>query len=227
MKRLKHALRYLKETAGLKLLLGGRDEPIRVVGYSDADFAGDRDSRRSTSGYLFKLGIGSVSWRSKLQGCVARSSTESEYMSMGDTGAEGAWMHMFLGGLGYDQGMLTLLGDNLGANVLTNSTKLYEKSKHIQVQFHYIRELVERKIIRIFYCRTDRMVADLMTKLLGRIKTELLRSMMGVVGRRGDRGTDWEAMLECSSGRLLEHYVSRGHGTFSDHSPLARDAIKG
>ena len=88
----KHVFRYLVGTKDLGILFGPNDIS-GVVGYTDSDFAGCIDSRKSTTGYCFKLGNGAISWKSKLQECIATSTTETEYIAASNAAKEALWLN--------------------------------------------------------------------------------------------------------------------------------------
>ena len=106
----KWILRYLRGTLKRCLCLGG--EKVVLKGYTDADMSGDLDTYRSTSGYVFTLAGGAVSWQSKIQKCVALSTTEAEYIAMNEAGKEMLWLKQFLEDLGQKQGLCLLYCDS-------------------------------------------------------------------------------------------------------------------
>jgi hypothetical protein len=147
----------------------------------DADWGGDRDDRRSIGAYMVKIGCGTVSWKSKKQGCVALSSTEAEYMALCQVAKEAEWMVGFLGCLGYKvQGPVVLYVDNLGANALARNPVFHDRSKHIAIQYHYTRDLVKAGRVRLEYLHTKEMLADILTKPLPRSQHEYLARGIGL-----------------------------------------------
>jgi hypothetical protein len=157
----KRVLRYLKGTKEVPLVLGGK--PI-LQGYSDADFAGDRDDRKSTGAYVFTIGIGAVSWKAKKQVVTALSTLEAEYMAMTQAAKEAIWIRRLIRELGSTLDAVTLFGDNQGAISLARNTVFHYRTKHIDVQYHFIRERVADGTIDLQYLATDQMVADILTK---------------------------------------------------------------
>ena len=159
---LQHLLRYLKKTIDMRLHIGGTD--LTLHGYSDSSYADDKDSRCSQQGYIFFLGDSPISWRSKRQQIVALSSTEAEYMAMGYASRNAIWLRSLLGELGLIQPATLIRGDNQGAIALAHNPTHHEKSKHIDVVFHRIRDWIKNQRIKLQYCGTSENVADIFTK---------------------------------------------------------------
>ena len=177
---LTHCLRYLRGTVGYRLSYRGtgRVEDIpAMVGYSDADWAGDVSQRRSTTGYVFLLCGAAVSWQSKRQKTIAQSSMEAEYMAGASTTKEGIWLIQLLTGIGSaPPGPVVLRVDNEGAIKLANNPHHHELSKHIAVRYHLIRHHIAEGTITLLHVSTDLQVADCFTKGLPRERhAELLR----------------------------------------------------
>jgi transposase InsO family protein len=170
----KRVLRYIKQTADFQLTLGG-SSPGSVIleGWSDADWAGDVSTRRSTSGYAFTLGQGVISWSSKRQTCVSLSSTEAEYVAIANAARELVWLRSLLAELSHKQKEPTVLHeDNQGAIALVKNPINHARTKHIDIAYHFIRDLYERKILFPIYCKTSEMAADALTKALSRAAHE-------------------------------------------------------
>ena len=176
---IKRILRYLKGTLHLKLQLGGQN--IKLTGYCDADWAGDVSERRSTTGYAFMLGDGVVSWSSKRQPTVALSTTEAEYMATSHCTREAMWLRQLLDDVRckYDEGTL-IMCDNQGAIALAKNPVYHARTKHIEVQHHFVREKVARGAIILEYYPTQEMLADVLTKALARERHEALTTKMGI-----------------------------------------------
>ena len=176
----KRILRYIKGTIQLGLKFEAVDD-FRLVGYSDADWGGDIIDRRSLSGYIFRLGGASLSWRSKKQPVVALSSTEAEYIALCAAVQEAVWLRSLLKDLSFEQkDATTLFEDNQGAIVLSKNPNSHPRTKHIDIKYHYTREKVESGEITLRYCRTDEMLADIFTKGLTRFTFDSMRSKCGV-----------------------------------------------
>ena len=174
----KGVLRYLASTIDYGITFSGGDAPL--VGYCDSDYAGDVDSRRSTTGYVFIMHGGAISWNSRLQPTVAVSTTEAEYMAAASAVKEALWLRKLMADLGHDVSTLKIYGDNQGALKLLKHPIASVRSKHIDVIYHFSRERVARKEVEFEYISTERMVADIMTKALPESKFVFCREGMGV-----------------------------------------------
>ena len=158
--------------------MGAKNE---LSAYADADWAGDRATRKSTSGYVSMIGNSCISWRSKRQSIIALSSTEAEYVSLSYATQEVVWLRQLLSNIGFKQTEPTkLYEDNQGAIGLSKNPKLNSRTNHIDIKFHYVREGVETSIVNVQYCPTENMTADIFTKGLARVKFEKFRDMIGV-----------------------------------------------
>jgi hypothetical protein len=178
----KRAFRYLNATPTLGITYDGSrsNGKLKLEGYSDADFAASQ-SRRSMMGYIFKLGGGAVTWMSKLEPTVAISTTEAEYMALLQATKESIWIQRFLKELGREIDCSSVIfEDNQGAIALANNPEYHARTKHIDVQYHFVRECVEMGKIKLVYCPTEEMIADALTKPLSRDRFEKLVSRMGL-----------------------------------------------
>jgi hypothetical protein len=175
-------MRYLKGTLDEGLVFKSAKNPdVKVIGYSDADWAGDAMTRKSTSGYLFQVCGGAVSWRSQRQPIVALSSTEAEYIATTVACKELVWLRNLLGDVGFKQVSPTVLhGDNQGAILLSKNPVHHDRTKHIDLRFHYIRERLINGEVDLRYCATDSMVADAMTKPEGQPRLLTFKSAAGI-----------------------------------------------
>ena len=174
-------MRYLKGTInhGIHYSKKGSQE---CICYSDADGAGDIDDRRSTSGYLFRISGGAVTWSSKKQSCVALSTAEAEYIALASTAQEAVWMRKLTTELGNSPETATVIyEDNQSAISMTKNPQYHGKAKHIAIKYHFIREQVSNGTVNLQYCPTEEMVADMFTKGLSRERFCKLRDMAGVI----------------------------------------------
>ena len=176
----KRVFKYLKQTMGLCLRYE-REGKSEVRGYCDSDYAGDLDTMRSTGGYVFLLSGGAISWSSKRQPTVALSSTEAEYMAATSASKEGLWLKRFVSELGWEQKKVEILCDNQSALKLMKNPTYHARTKHISVQYHFVRELIEAGELEFRFVGTNLQVADFLTKGLAREKLEFFRRSVGLV----------------------------------------------
>ncbi len=176
----KRILQYLKGSSDLKLQYR-KLEKGSLIGYSDADWAGDMDDRHSTTGNMFMMAQGAISWLSKKQGIVALSTSEAEYIALSSAAQEAVWLHRLLHDLGEQPGAVTLMENNQSAIALTKNPVAHCRSKHIDIRYHYVREAIQNQKIAVRYCPSNKMIADLLTKPLPKTQFEKLRHVMGVV----------------------------------------------
>jgi len=174
----KWILRYLCGTTSLKLCFGG-DKPT-LVGYTDSDMAGDVDSRKSTSGYLIKFAGGVVAWQSRLQRCVALSTTEAEFIAITEACKELIWFKKFLQELGFVQDKYILFCDSQSAIHLSKNPTFHNRSKHIDMRYHWILDALDVGLLELSKVHTDDNGADMMTKTLPRWKFEVCCKIAGL-----------------------------------------------
>lgn len=148
--------------------------------YSDSDYAGDPETRRSTSGYVFMLGSGAISWSSQLQKCVVTSSTEAEYVAGSQSVKEMVWLKKLMSDLHIKCETTTLHMDNQSAIRLVKNPEFHKRTKHIDVMYHFIREKFTGGFFELNYVPTDDQIADIFTKALSRVKFEKFRSLMNL-----------------------------------------------
>jgi hypothetical protein len=175
----KRVLRYLAgtQTLGLTYAYSGSDNTINVLtGFSDADFAENVENRKSTTGLCFMLNGAAISWASKRQSTVASSTAEAEYTALFSAAKETMYLRQLLAQIGIECSATTIHEDNQPAIHIASNPVTSSNSKHFDVRLHYTREKVEEGIIKIAYCETNLMVADMMTKSLDRIKLERHRA---------------------------------------------------
>ena len=176
----KRVLRYIKGTSDVGLCYGGPD--FISTGYVDSDFAGDLDKRKSTTGFVFTLANGAVSWVSKLQSVVALSTTEAEYMAATQACKEAVWIQRLLEELGHKQECMTLFCDSQSALHIARNPTFHSRTKHIGVHYHFVREKVEDGTIDMRKIHTKENPADYMTKAVNTDKFVWCRTTSGLAG---------------------------------------------
>jgi transposase InsO family protein len=175
----KRILRYLRGTLTYQLTYRGDLQAL--TGYSDADWAGDKDTRRSTGGFVFNVGSGIVSWSSKRQNTIALSSCESETMAQTQAAKEAIWLSRFLAqALQEEQVAVVIHCDNQGAIALAKNDQFHARTKHIDIREKWVREAVAVKQVKLEYISTELQLADGLTKPLARDKFEYFRNAIGV-----------------------------------------------
>uniref|UniRef100_A0A2N9HWT0 Reverse transcriptase Ty1/copia-type domain-containing protein n=1 Tax=Fagus sylvatica TaxID=28930 RepID=A0A2N9HWT0_FAGSY len=177
----KRILRYLQGTLdyGLRLL---SQSSLSLYGFSDADWAGCLDTRRSTTGYCIYLGANCISWASKKQPTVSRSSAEAEYRSMSTTTAELTWLMYLLRDIGIRlPAPPVLFCDNTSALHLTVNPVFHARTKHIELDVHFVREKVAAGDLVTRFVPTHLQIADVFTKALSKDSFHGLRSKLGVL----------------------------------------------
>lgn len=167
---IKRVLRYLSGTKEYSLTYK-RSGSSYISSYCDSDYAGDTSTAKSTLGYIFYLAGGPISWRSKLQSIVAQSTTEAEYIAINSTAKEAIYIISLAKELGfYKQEKFPIYTDNNGALLLGYNPVFHERTKHIAVKYHYIRNLILKGTIDLIYIPTKEQKADGLTKALDKIK---------------------------------------------------------
>ncbi|KAJ9543887.1 LOW QUALITY PROTEIN: hypothetical protein OSB04_023594 [Centaurea solstitialis] len=187
----KRILRYLKETIDLGLWIrhntgyqlqafSDSHWSSNLQAYSDSDWAGCPIDRR---GYAIYLGSNLISWSARKQKTVSRSSTESEYKAIADTIAELIWLKSLLQELGLNSKAPTLWCDNLGATYLSANPVFHARTKHVEVDYHFVREQVTQGKLNVKFISTGDQIADIFTKPLPSRKFEFLRSKLQIANR--------------------------------------------
>lgn len=177
---LKRILRYLKGTMPYGLLYTPHGT-IEIVAFSDCDFAGDKEDRKSTSGVAIFIHDSLIVWMSKKQKCVAQSTTEAEF----DAGSSATkfiiWLRTFLPELGFPQLAPTKINmDNTSAIKIAKNPELHDRVKHMGVRLHLMQDHTKKKDIELSYISTDEQTADVLTKPLLRVKFQYFREKLGM-----------------------------------------------
>jgi hypothetical protein len=160
----KRILRYVRSNTKIGLKLS-KCKSLLVSGFSDADWAGSPDDRRSTGGFAIVLGSNLVSWSARKQATISRSSTEAEYKVVANSTAEIMWIQILLKEIGIQTPKAGKLWcDNLGAKYLSSNPVFHARTEHIEVDYHFVRERVMRNLLQIDFVPTGDQIADGFTK---------------------------------------------------------------
>ena len=177
---LKRLLRYLNGTLdkGIKLL---RDSPSTLHAFCDADWAGDRDDFTSTMGHVIFIGRNPITWCSKKQRSIAKSSTEAEYRAVSSTTSELMWVENLLTEMGVTLTTTPVIYcDNLSATYLSANPVFHSKMKHLAIAFYFIREQVQKGTLRVTHVPSGDQLADFLTKPLSRPRLDALLLKIGL-----------------------------------------------
>ena len=175
----KRIFRYLVHTINYKIIYS-KTEKIKVEGYTDADYAGCLDTRKSTSGYVFLLANSPITWKSQKQNVVAQSTTEAEYLALALGVKEALWLKHFLGELRIGIPPIKIGVDNQSAIKLTQAQQLHNRTKHIDIKVHFVRDECERGNISVYYINSSDQLADLFTKALSKTVFNRLLNQLNV-----------------------------------------------
>src|SRR5882724_4875498 len=184
----KRVLRYLKGTRDLGIVYhrepisGSRDHNhAKPWGYCDANYAEDPRDRKSTSGYTFMLTGGPIAWKSKKQSSVALSTTEAEYYALGLACQEAVWLRQLCKELYINLNQPTpIYSDNTGAVALSDNPVFHNRSKHIDIRWHFVRDLIRSKLIRTSHIPGTENGSDFLTKALNRFEHERCVKLLGM-----------------------------------------------
>lgn len=176
----KHVLRYVKGTLNLGLVFH-QSTSMNLVGYCDSDWGADKNDRKSITGYVFMLAGAAITWKSKKQQTVALSSTEAEYMALGDAVKEVLWLTQLLKHVGLSINKPPVIfEDNEGCKMLSTHPVHHQRTKHIDIRHHFIRDHIANNDFELVSINTENMLADMLTKNLGRIKFNNFVKLIGM-----------------------------------------------
>lgn len=178
----KRVVKYLKGTINHQLKLGCDMDEKQFFGYADADWANDKSTRKSNSGYVIMLGTGTVSWSCKKQSCVADSTAVAEFISLSEACKEILWLRRLLADFGFNITEPTVIHeDNQSCLMMVeNEEQLSSRTKHIETKIYFVKDYVEKNEVRCIYCPTEEMLADMLTKPLARERLQRLREDVGI-----------------------------------------------
>ena len=162
------------------LVYKGGKEVVELIGYVDADYAGDRDKRRLTTAYVFTLCGCCVSWKSQLQPIVALSTTEAEYIAATEAAKEAIWLKGLLTELQVLRQDVILYSDSQSAIHLCKNPVFHERSKHIQVKYHFIRDMIAQDVFKLKKIPTEFNPSDMGTKILPLSKFNTCKSLLNI-----------------------------------------------
>ncbi|KAK2972925.1 hypothetical protein RJ640_015640 [Escallonia rubra] len=178
---LEQILCYLKGAPGLGLLYSNHGHSY-IECFSDADWAGSKLDRKSTTGYCVFVGGNLVSWKSKKQSVVSRSSAESEYRAMAQSTCEVMWICHLLEEISLKPPLPAKLWcDNQAARHIASNPVYHERTKHIEVDCHFIREKIQENLISTSYVKTGEQLGDILTKSLNGTRVEYLCNKLGMI----------------------------------------------
>jgi len=177
----KHVMRYLKGTLDYGLCFNG-DCDFKLYGYTNSYWDGSASDRKITSICCFSLGLAMTSWKRKKQSIISPSMAEAEYIATCSSICEAIWIRKLLIGL-FDLEMeaTMILCDNQSYINMTENRVFHDNTKHIEIWYHYIHEMIQKGVVKLQYVGTDEKVADVLTKPLSCVKFEYFLYKLGVV----------------------------------------------
>ncbi|KAL2239854.1 UNVERIFIED_CONTAM: Retrovirus-related Pol polyprotein from transposon TNT 1-94 [Sesamum indicum] len=161
---LKWLLRYLRGTDNIGINFSKFSDSVDLIGYVDSNYANERDSRKSTTSYIFTLCGSCISWKSQLQHIVALSTTEAEYIATTEAFKEAIWLEGLVKEIGFLKKRLTVFSDSQSSIQLCKNPIFHDRTKHIDVRFHFIRDIVSKDIIKLEKVKSEENPADMGTR---------------------------------------------------------------
>ena len=178
----KWVLRYLQGSTVTAIMFGKTSEASpEVAGFVDSDYAADKDRRRSITGFVFTMCGGAISWKSSLQSVVALSTTEAEYIALTEAVKEAIWLRGLVTELGFEQEIVRVSCDSSSAIQLSKNPKFHERTKHIDVRMHFIRDEISKGVVNVVKVPTEVNPADMLTKPLPSVRFKSLLNLIGCV----------------------------------------------
>jgi hypothetical protein len=187
-------LKYLRGTIDLVLCFRREEESslASIVGWTDADWGMDTETRRSTTGFVFMICGAAISWKTKLQSVVALSTCEAELISLSEASREAIWLKR----LGIELMLpsastpIVINEDNQAALQIVRDHRFSERTKHVALHHFFVRGEVANENLAVQYCSTDKMIADIMTKPLLRVAFQRLRTLLGLIFLSPTKGSN-------------------------------------
>jgi hypothetical protein len=175
----KRIIRYVNDTLPYGIWYS-RDTNLVVAGYSDTDWTGNANDRKSTSGGCFYVGNNLVAWMSKKQDSISLSTAEAEYIAAGSCCTQLLWMKTLLGDYGFSLDTMVINCDNTSAINISKNPVQHSRTKHIDIKHHFLQDLVESEVVSLSFIPTENQLADIFTKPLDGSRFESLRKAIGV-----------------------------------------------
>ncbi|KAL1213173.1 Retrovirus-related Pol polyprotein from transposon RE2 [Cardamine amara subsp. amara] len=176
----KRVLRYVKGTTKFGVQFERVEEP-ELHGYSDSDWGGSVEDKKSTSGYVFTLGSAVFCWNSSKQKTVAQSTAEAEYIAVCSAANQAIWLQRLVKEIGFNiEEGVKIYCDNKSAIAIAKNPVQHRRTKHIDIKYHFVREAEKKRVIKLKYCPGESQVADIQTKPLSKSRFEDLREKLGV-----------------------------------------------
>ena len=181
MQAARRLLRYLKGSPGDGILLHAKND-LQLYGFCDSDWGACPLSRRSLTGYFVTLGGSPISWKTKKQATVSRSSAEAEYRAMAEATSELVWLRSLLASLGvFHSQPMKLFCDSQSALHIAKNPVFHERTKHIELDCHFVREKLTAGLLRLLHITTQHQPADIFTKTLGKKQFQYLKHKLGML----------------------------------------------
>ena len=215
LKAVKRVFKYLKGTSELGLWYP-KDTNLELIAYTDADYAGCKIDRKSTSGACQILGEKLVCWASKKQNCVATSTAESEYVAAASCCSQVLWMQTQLKDYGVNLTKIPILCDSKSAIAITENPVHHSRTKHIDVRYHFIKDHVEKGNIEMYFVPTENQIADIFTKPLDEKRHNFLISKLGMVNIRDENVSEIKAKQ--NENQVDNHQVTENERTIKQNS---------
>ena len=191
-------MKYLKGTKNLGILFSGSSSDL--LGYSDSDFGGCSETRKSRTGFVFMLNGGVISWKSQKQKCVSLSTTEAEFIAASEAVQELIWLKNLLAELTNSKVETPLLFiDNQSTIKVVKNPEYHGRMKHVDIRYHFVKEKYEAGLVKVEYVCSEDQLADIFTKALSGKQFEKLRTLLSLFERSKIEFSDVEIMCSCYS----------------------------